>query len=529
MRLNRFIPVFLLLALWPVFAVAQQPVLKGDPDLAAKYYSNKNYKAALNIYLLLLKKEPSNVDYNLKAGRCYLLSHSIKAKAIPHLEFVTKQPGADNESFYELARAYHYGLQFDKAIAAYNKYKEKNSKKSAEIDRLIQQCLNGKELVKRRLDVTFENLGKTINSPDPDYYPIITPDDQTLVFTTRRKSSAGPEIDGFYPSDIFITTKKAGVWQKAASIGGNINTALDEQATDITYDGNTIVFYIDHIEILGDLHTSKRPNGKGAFLKSQPMNDKINSGFETSGSIYTPADGEGMQYLVFSSSRPDNFGQTDIYMCRQVPTTNEAGDVVYTWAMPQNLGPNINTKFKEEFPRLSMDGKTLYFASEGHSSMGGFDIFKSVWEEETNTWSKPRNLGYPINTAEDEMMISLIEGERVGYMSAMREDGMGDWDLYRVTFNEVEGKETIYRGHVIGDSTTKLRNAIIHVNNKATGAEFGTYIPEKSKGYYIMALPPGKWVVTVEAEGYKIFEETITLFDFQGFKPEVVRDFYLKK
>ncbi|MCC7302935.1 MAG: PD40 domain-containing protein [Bacteroidia bacterium] len=514
---------------FPAIISAQQPVLKGDPDLAAKYYSNKNYKAALQVYLLLLKKDAKNVEYNQKAGRCYLLSHSIKAKAIPHLEFVVKQPGAEHDAWLDLARAYHFGLQFDKAIDAYNKYKEKAPKKTPEVDRMIQQCLNGKELVKRKLDITFENMGKTINSPEPDYYPIVTPDGQTLLFTTRRKGPGGPEIDGFYPSDIFIVTQKAGVWGKAANIGGNINTALDEQATDITYDGNTIVFYIDHIEIMGDLHTSKRPNGKGAFLKSQPMNENINSGFETSGSIWTPPDGEGMQVLVFSSSRSDNFGQTDIYMCRQIPAADANGNVTYTWGLPVNLGPNINTKFKEEFPRLSQDGKTLYFASEGHSSMGGFDIFKSVWDEDENAWSKPRNLGYPLNTAEDEMMISFVEGGRIGYMSAMREDGLGDWDIYKVTFNEIEGKETIYRGHVIGDSTLKLRNAIIHVHNKNTGTEYGTYVPEKNKGYYVMALPPGKWVVTIEAEGYKIYEENITLFDFQGFKPEVVRDFYLKK
>lgn len=520
--------IFFLLLAAPGVALGQG-IVKGDPDVAAEFYSNRNYKAALNCYLLLLKKDPKNVDYNHKAGKCYLLSHSIKAKAIPLLEFVVKQPKFDADAWYDLGRAYHFGNQFDKAIDCYNKFKEKNPKKADEIDRLIEQCLNGKLLVKTPMNVTYENLGKGINSPFPDYYPFVTPDDNTLFFTTRRQSSGGQELDGYFPSDIFMVTKKADLWGKAASIGGNINTGFDEQVTGISPDGNRILYYIDHVEPAGDILESKRINGKGQFLKPLPLNPTINAGFETSANYYVSGDGEN-EILFFSSSRPENnLGQTDIYYCRRVPKPGPNGEVIYDWGLPISCGPNVNTKYKEEFPSVSSDGKTLYFASEGHSSMGGFDLFKSVWDEDAQQWSKPRNLGYPINTPDDELNISFLSSGRVAYISAMREDGLGDLDIYRITFEDIEGQETIFRGLVLGDSVSRLKNATIQVDNKKTNETYGTYMPDKNKGYYVMALPPGKWHITIEADGYKIYEEDIILFDFVGFKPEVEKNFILKK
>jgi hypothetical protein len=162
--------------------------------------------------------------------------------------------------------------------------------------------------------------------------------------------------------------------------------------------------------------------------------------------------------------------------------------------------------------------------------MGGFDIFKSIWNEDDQAWSAPRNLGYPINTADDNLTISFA-GDRTAYISAMREEGMGDLDIYRITFDDLDGKETIYRGFILaadsGDS--KIKDATISVENRKTKELFGTYIPDRNKGYYIMALPPGKYTVHIEAEGYLIYTEDINVFDFTGFKPDVVKDFKLKK
>ncbi|MEW6470494.1 MAG: hypothetical protein AB1458_16400 [Bacteroidota bacterium] len=516
---------FLLLNPGEVFA--QQPMTyKADPGEAEKAFKNRNYTAALKIYLLLLKKEPKNKEYNLKAAACYVLSNSIKAKAIPYVEFLLKEEPVEPEVYYYAGMAYHFANRFDDAIKMYTLYKQKKPKEADEMDQRIQQCYNGKELIKNPLTVTFENLGKEVNTEFPDFYPFVTPDDQTLAFTSRRKSptAAQPEFDGLYPSDIFMITKKPdGKWSKPQPMGTNINTKLDEEVTCLTPDGGTMLFYIDHIDVFGDIWQSKKLNNKGQFLASQRLNDTVNAGIETAAYIWKHPEGDEGDLLFFASSRSGNYGMTDIYFCRRLPTGN--------WGFPQNLGNKINTKFKEDFPIVSPDGKTLYFASQGHSSMGGFDIFKCVWDEEAQAWSSPRNMGYPINTADDNLVITFIDGGRVGYMTAMREEGLGDLDIYRVTLEDVEGKETIYRGFILaGDSGgAKIKDATISVENKKTKELYGTYIPEKNKGYYVMALPPGKWIVNIEAEGYMIHTEEIVVFDYTGFKPEIVKDFKLKK
>ncbi len=509
-----------------------QPVVtyKADPDEAKKQFSNGNYAAAIKIYQLLLKKQPTSIEYNYKLAQSYLLSNSIKEKAIPPLEYIIKQPKFDSEVWYDLGKAYHYANRFDNAINAFNKFKELGGKKDSDVDRLIEMCQNGKILIQHKVNVQFENLGKDVNSIFSDFYPFITSNDQTLIFTSRRKSGTSTEVefDGLYASDIYICTNKGdGKWSKAASVGTNINTKLDEEATDISEDGNTIIFYIDHIEVFGDLWAANKLNSKGPYLQSQPLGDRINEGHETSACIWRSVEAE-QELLLLSSSRPGNFGETDIYSSRKIPSVKSKTG--WEWGEPQNLGPNINTQYSEEFPHLSADGKTLYFASKGHSSMGGFDIFKSVWDEDENTWSAPKNLGYPINNSQDNMNISFTSEGRIAYMSAMREDGLGDLDIYRLILNDIEGKETIYKGFITNTDSLgpKINDAVINVSNKETNENYGTYVTNPNSGYYIMALPPGKWTMSIEAIGFKPYKEDILVFDKNVmFNPEVKKNIFL--
>jgi len=511
---------------------AQPTVFSANPDNAKQFFDNKNYSSAIKVYQLLLKKEPNNAEYNQKIAQSYLRSNSIKAKAIPHLEFLIKQEKFSDDVWLDLGKAYHYANRFDDAIKAYNKYKEqviKDKKEVEQVERLIEQCHNGAQLVKRPLNVTFENLGKNVNSEFPDFYPIVSPDESTLYFTTRRKSPTAlqPEFDGLYPSDMFYTTMKNGKWEKAQTIGNVLNTNLDEQAVDVSDDGTILLFYIDHIDVFGDIWISRRLNNKMAWLKPEPLPESINSGLETSASIWKDPLTEEEVLLVASSragtTDNPNYGETDIYISRKLPNGS--------WSEPKNLGPNINTKYKEEFPQFSEDGKTLYFASQGHSSMGGFDIFKSVWDEVGQTWSSPKNLGYPINTADDNLSISFTSGGRIAYLSTMREGGIGDLDIYRVILEDVEAKENIYKGYITSaDTLTKVKKAHIEILNKKNNTQQGIYIPDPNSGYYVIALPPGKWTMKVEAEGYSPYSEDITVFDeVLKFSPEVTKNVKLKK
>jgi hypothetical protein len=523
---------FAILPFTSYIAFSQPTVFSANPDNAQKFFDNKNYSSAVKVYELLLKKDPKNPDYNQKVAQSYLRSNSIKAKAISHLEFLLKQEKFSDDVWLDLGNAYHFANRFDDAIGAYNKYKEKISKdkKGIEaVDRLIEQCHNGAELVKHPLNVTFENLGKNVNSEFADYYPIVSPDESTLYFTTRRKSptAASTEFDGLYPSDIFYSTTKAGKWGKAQSVGTVINTDLDEQVVDVSDDGTIMLFYIDHTQEFGDIWISRRLNNKTPWLKPERLPESINGGLETSASIRkNPATEE--EVLLVSSSRPStpdnpNYGETDIYISRKLPNGS--------WSEPKNLGPNINTKYKEEFPQFSEDGKTLYFASQGHSSMGGFDIFKSVWDETEQTWSAPKNLGYPINTSDDDVNISFTSGGRIAYLSAMREGGLGDLDIYRVVLQDVEAKETIYHGYIsTTDTLGKIRNAKIEIFDKTKKELHGVYIPDPNNCYFVMSLTPGKWSMKVTADGYESYSEDINIFDeVLKFSPEVTKNIKLKK
>lgn len=509
-----------MLFLIPVLCFSQPgkgPKKGFEPEDAEEHFSHTNYLMALKVYKELIKDEPNNMDYQYKAALCYLYSNINKPLAIPYLEKVTKQEKFSNEALYYLGKAYHYAMRFDEAINTYTKYKEKAKGKDIEkVDREIEMCNNGKELIKYPVNVTFENVGKEINSEFPDYYPLVDKDESFLVFTTRRKENVGArlEFDGYYPSDIYSSNVKTGKWERAKDIGRFVNTVYDEQAVGMSSDGKQIIVYIDHIDSLGNIYVTE--NVKSSYKKIKKLDQNVNEGFERSGS-FSP-NGE---IIFFASERKENFGETDIYMSRKLPTGS--------WGLPQNLGPNINTKYKEDFPFLAEDGKTLFFSSEGHSSMGEYDLFKAVWNEEENTWSKPVNLGYPLNTPFENRSISFTSNDRVAYVSSSREGGYGDLDIYRVAFNDADQRYGIVSGNIIlGDSLKKEFNAEIIVTDLSSKTET-PYKASKSTGKYVMALKPGKYAITVEMKGYKTYVDAVVIYDMGSFQPETTKDFLLEK
>ena len=351
------------------------------------------------------------------------------------------------------------------------------------------------------INVSFTNLGKEINSEFADYYPWITQDESFLAFTTRRKGqTAGRvEVDGYYASDIYISKLDAGKWIKAENPGPKINSSLDEQVVGLKADGSEMLIYIDHIDKYGDIYSAVKKNG--AWVKYVIFPEHINKKIEHSASI--SADGNTLLF-VRGDSRQD---QTDIFICRKLPNGN--------WSEPFKLGNEINTTYNEDFPYLSTDGITLYFSSEGHNTIGGFDLFKSVWNPEENTWTMAENLGYPLNTTDDDRSISLTPDNRVGYISALRPGGQGDLDIYRVKFNDVDQKLTLYLGDIIlGDSLNKPKEFIANILavNTINNEEF-SFSPNPTNGKFVMALPAGAYEITVTSNGFSQFKDKLTVSD----------------
>jgi hypothetical protein len=510
------LPLFLLIS---GISIAQpKPSKIADPADAKEHFNHYNYLYAIPIYKQLVKQEPANFDYNHKLGICYLRTNINKALAVPYMEAASKNASAEKTIWFDLGLAYQYASRFDDAIKAYNKYKVGLKGEELEkVDHQIETCQNGKEYVKNPVNVTFTNLGKEVNSEFPDYYPFVTVDESFLIFTSRRKENIGGaiEVDGYYSSDIYSSRPVNDVWTKAINMGPPVNTRLDEQAVSLSPDGQQMMMYIDHIDSLGNIYSSMNKAGK--FMKMKKLNSNVNSDFETSGSI--SPDGN---VIFFASKRDGGLGETDIYMARKLPNGN--------WALAQNLGSKINTKYKEDFPQIAPDGKTLYFSSQGHAGMGDYDLFQSTWNEEENTWTDPKNLGYPINSAGDDRSISFTQDNRVAYISASRDGGLGDLDIYRVKFNEAEDRTTVLQGFVNTSDSAKSVVAFVTVEDlKNPDVPPYTYNPNEKSGKFIMALPPSKYKITIEADGYKNFQDMFFIFDIGVGQNDTKKMFTLQK
>lgn len=522
--LKRIVLVAIVLGNITAFSQAQVKPPKGkwEPEDAEEHFKHRNFLMALPMYKELVKREPMETDYRYKLSLCYLYTYVNKTEAIPNLEKVVKDEKCKPDAWYWLGRAYHLGGKYAEAVKALEKYKTFVAKDKAETDKtdhLIEQVHNAEQLTKFPVNVTFTNAGPEINSEFPDYYPWITSDEQTLFYTSRRKGSHTSQVesDGYYSSDCLFSTVMDGKWSKSQNLGNAVNGNLDEQIVGIKPDGSQLMIYIDHIDQLEDLYKTYKKNNN--WVKIESIGEMVNAEKEYSGSIFETEDGP---VLYFVRRDKNSIGETDIYTARMLPTG--------AWGIPQNIGPNINTKYREDFPWLSADGKTLYFSSEGHSSMGGFDLFKSIWDEEAHQWSKPINLGYPVNTADDERQMSILPDNRAGYLSALRPEGFGDLDIYRVKFEDNEQKYNVYRGRVLrSDSTNKeqVQATITAVNNK-TNDEI-TFLSNKTTGRYVMALLPGIYKVTISSEGYADITETLIVYEFGVARPETVKDYVLMK
>lgn len=504
----------------------QSPVKPGtgpapDPEAAKEHFDHRNFVMALPIYLALVKKEPNEYLYNYRTGICYLNLNTNKSFAIPYFEFCTKQAKADNDAWLYLGQAYHHGQKWDQAIGAYNTYKTKADKDGkARADLYIQQCNNAKVLVRSPLNVSFANLGKEVNSEFPDYYPFVTQDESMLCFTSRRKGNVGAaqvEMDGYFASDIYFSKSINGAYSKAKNAGTMVNGNYDEQCVGLSADGTWMTVYVDNITMAGEIMFSSYTKSFAKPVAFDGIENNINSGFETAGSL--SPDGS---VLFFASDRDGGQGNTDLYMVRKLPNGK--------WSLAQNLGAVINTPWGEDFPYMAPDGKTLYFSSEGHNSMGGYDLFYTVWDQENNTWSTPKNIGYPINNTDNNMSICYTEANRVAYISTVREGGQGDLDIWRVVFNEVQDTYfTLVTGQItVPDPSVQFMDIVISVTKTETQEEYGSYRPNPNSGKYVLALPPGKYVMTIDAPGCAQKIETLIVFDI-GPQGEMSKDVLLTK
>ncbi len=487
---------------------------------ATEYLDMQDYNRALTEFLKLYKDNPSDIGFNFNIGFCYLKINDDRSKSIPYLEFASKKDPLIKDIQLYLGQAYMYGYKFDVAISHFNTYRSKTSSKNYEmVDHLIEDCESAKVLMKSPLDVTFENLGKDVNSPFPDYYPFVTKDEGTLYFTSRREGNSRKNTSwqGYFTADIYFSKVKSGQWTKAKNMGTVINTAEDEECVSLTPDGKNMIIYFDNDNISGDLFQSTTNKNK-TFQKPIGFNDPVNTDFlELEGCL-----ADDGNILIISSDRKGGLGETDLWMFKKLPTGN--------WGLPINLGPNVNTKYKEAFPYYDDDKQVLYFASEGHTNMGGYDIFRSKFDPESQTFGSAENVGYPINTPEDNMEFTLAENDRDGYVSAVRKGGFGDLDIYKVVFNGVAERLTVVKGTISTNDTIKKDIvATVSLLDPKTKELIDSENANSKTGNFIFAVGPGKYLLVVSSDGYLDYSLGVNVFDKSDYIFEIDKKIVLLK
>lgn len=493
--------------------------------LQAKHHFNEakrailfnNYIEAIQHLNFLVKKDSLNANYNYLLGLCYIHLPLQKSKSLNYLliaskstsnewsELNFKEKNAPNKVYFLLGEANHFLYNFDKAENYYAKYLEflkPDDAEYKETKHMMDICRNAPLLINDSIEISIENLGPSINSEYDEHSPTLTSDENMLIFTSRRKGSTGglKTDDGKYFEDIYIAKKNGERWEVPEKISSNINTDMHEASICISADGQELYIYKDDYGI-GNIYVSTKDTS-GNWTKPVKLGPQISSSANESHATIS-AD---KNTLIFTSDRSGGYGGKDLYMSVRLPNGE--------WSLAKNLGPNINTPYDEEGPFLLPDGYTLYFSSKGHNTIGGYDLFYSELNED-GSWSEPKNLGYPINTTEDEVFYHLTADEKRAYFSTIRDDSYGGKDIYVMNLLSLpERSAAVLKGKVFFENNDSIpvKDILIKVIDNKTGKIMGQYKPNKETGYYIMILRQNRdYTIICENKDYEFLPKKFTV------------------
>ncbi|WP_205503950.1 OmpA family protein [Rufibacter psychrotolerans] len=544
------------------FRDAKKKLDDGDEIFLSKKvdeeYRRVHYRNAIAPYKAAHAFNPHSTTLNYRLGVCYLFSDE-KAQAAQYLEAARKlNPAVHPDLGFYLGRAYQVNLDWKKATAEYKKYlatlpTDKNKEKIQVVNQHIRECLSGEQLQQKPILVHFDKLGPEINTDAPEYSPVISADETVMVFTSRRapeatendkkkKEEEKTEKAPALHEDLFLSTKVNGQWTPAKNMGQNVNSDKFESAVSLSPDGQRLILYREDDN--GDLFESRLKGGE--WSKPEALKN-LNSNAHEGSAAYS-YDGKT---VYFVSNRPNGIGKHDIYYS----VMDSKGE----WGKPVNAGPDLNTPYDEGFVFLLPDGKTLYFSSEGHSSMGGYDIFKSVYEN--GKWSKPENVGYPVNSPDDDYFLAVGASGRYGYLASNRlEKGQKSTDIFRVTFlgpekpmvlnaeddllasmalrvpqpvqvpvQDLKTPQSLLLYGTIKDAKTNgPTEAKIELIDNLKNEVIATYSSNSQTGKYLLSLPAGKnYGVAIKKEGNLLHSENFDLTAAHAFR-KVQKDIQLK-
>lgn len=531
-------------------------------EVGDEYYFSQpmaRYPQAMPYYEAANKFNPNNGELNFKIGMCYLNSN-LKFKALSYFEKAYKlKPDVSPDIHFYLGKGSQLAKEWDKAIAEYELYKKSaNPKESADLiaqaTKKSAECASGKKLQASPIRVWIDNMGGNVNTDAPEYGMIMNADATEIYFTSRRPNTTGGGKDEYineWFEDIYTSKRVNGAWTPALNVGAPLNTKGHDATVALSPDGSKMIIYLDDNGD-GNLYESLKKND--VWGKPKKLDDDICSPYHESSAWYS-SDGKK---LYFISNRPLEGKKgapkdKDIYVASWNAEKKR-------WDNVTRLPETINSKYEEDGVFLHPDGKTMYFSSQGHTSMGGYDVFYSVLQD-NGSWSAPVNVGYPVNTPDDDVFFVVSASGKNAYMTSFREDGFGEKDLYKITFlgeekqpllntedillassgvpvsekviePKVEVRKSemaLLKGVVRDAKTNKPLEASIELINNENNTVLAEFSSDATTGKFLVSLPAGKnYGIAVKVNGYLFHSENFEIpkeSDYQEF----TKDVYMKK
>lgn len=391
-----------------------------------EFFNNGDFSDANTYFKGLVKQDSTNADYHFWLARSYEETSFNELALYHYRKSYQFNPKIATNILYLIGRALQENLFFSDAITQYKLYKKELQKittgdvmdENMKVAKRLNECENGKIIVSHPYQHKIFHLSKVLNSEYAEYTPSVSADNKKMIFTSRRPNgnSEKKDLDNGYFEDVWMSVKNAnGEWGEPYNLGVPINSEFHDACISMNAAGDEMFLYKSTNG--GDLFESDLVNGK--WTKPEPMKH-LNTKYKEP-SVCISANNKT---IYFSSDRPGGHGGLDIYKCEK-DKNNE-------WGEPVNMGSQINSEYDEDSPFLSPDAKTLFFSSNGHCSMGGYDIFSVHFDARKKQWSKPHNMGFPINSAENDIYFNISGDHKTAYYSSAKKDGFGEKDIYMI-------------------------------------------------------------------------------------------------
>ncbi|MBS3806179.1 MAG: OmpA family protein [Bacteroidales bacterium] len=514
------------------------------------------YNQALEHYRKAYRYNSGNAALNYKMGVCHF-QQKRQQKAIEYFnKAVSKDEEVASDIFYLLARAYHLSYDFEQAIRNYQRCLEPDiieelAHRREKINIFVRQCSNGQDLLEDPVRVNINNMGRQINSDQDDYGPVFSQNGQVMYFTSHRPHEDNDERwigDQRFYSDIHKSERnQEGQWKPARLIDEDLFSSHNDAVVESTSDPQRIYVYRGHKDD-GDIYYYEKDGDR--WRGPRNFSRLINTHAKESSMSFSK---DGNTVFFVSTQEEQSYGKKDIFMASK----SQDGK----WSYPVNVGGLVNTSLNEEGVFINSTTNKLYFSSEGHNSMGGYDLFVSERDVDGN-WKEPRNLGYPINTPYDDVLYRMMEGiSNKAYYATFREDSYGGKDLYEIillgeerefnptpaldeiAWNVEADRELLYRkpgklaidttiymlGKIMDSTAREGIQAKVEIIDNEKNRIIATHLSD-TNGRYTIELPEQKkYGIEITAQGYLFFAQTLDLNQQQIQNDTLKKDFSLDK